>query len=48
MVTFFKNRVIAGKKKWTDIPTKENWNKDVQDVLIAEGYTLNEDGTVTK
>ena len=46
MVKFYVVRVIAGVKKWTDVPSL--WNKAVQDELIKEGYILNEDGTVTK
>lgn len=48
MVEFFKNRVISGKKKWTDVPVFQFWNKDVQEALRAEGYILNKDGTVNK
>lgn len=48
MVEFFKNRVIAGKKKWTDVPELKNWNSDVQEALKASGYTLNDDGSVSK
>lgn len=48
MVEFFKNRVIAGKKKWTDVPELKNWNSDVQEALKANGYTLNDDGSVSK
>ena len=46
MIDFYVDRVIKGKKKWTDVPSL--WNKAVQDDLIADGYILNEDGTVTK
>ena len=46
MVKFYVVRVIAGVKKWTDVPSL--WNKAVQDELIKEGYVLNEDGTVSK
>lgn len=46
MVDFYVNRVKNGLKKWTDVPAL--WNQKVQDKLIEEGYTLNEDGTVTK
>ena len=44
MVDFYVDRVIKGKKKWTEVPRL--WNKGVQDSLIAKGYILNEDGTV--
>lgn len=46
MVNFYKLRVIEGKKKWTEVPRL--WNSKVQDILIADGYILNEDGTVSK
>ena len=46
MVKLYVDRVIKGKKKWTEVPSL--WNKAVQDELIKEGYVLNEDGTVTK
>ena len=46
MVKFYVVRVIAGVKKWTDVPSL--WNKAVQEELIKEGYILNEDGTVSK
>ncbi|MGN1300883.1 MAG: hypothetical protein ACI4VC_06020 [Clostridia bacterium] len=46
MVEFYVDRVIKGKKKWTDVP--KLWNNRVKDALIVEGYILNEDGTVAK
>ena len=46
MVNFYKIRVIEGKKKWTEVP--KLWNNRVKDALIADGYILNEDGTVSK
>lgn len=46
MVKFYYTRVIQGKKLWTEIP--ELWQEDVCNQLIEDGYTLNEDGTVTK
>ena len=46
MVNFYKIRVIEGKKKWTEV--HKLWNDKVQDGLIADGYILNEDGTVSK
>ena len=46
MVKFYVVRVIAGVKKWTDVPSL--WNKAVQEELIKEGYILNEDGTISK
>lgn len=46
MVNFYKKLVIAGRKKYTDVPWL--WNDDVQTALKNDGYTLNKDGTVTK
>ena len=38
--------IIKGKKTFVDVPDKI---KDkVRDELVAQGYTLNDDGTVTK
>ena len=38
--------IIKGKKTFVDVPDKI---KDkVRDELVAHGYTLNDDGTVTK
>lgn len=45
LVKFFYERVINGKK-WYDVPA--TWQKRVKEQLIADGYTLNDDGTVTK
>lgn len=46
MVAFYIKRIIQGKKLWTEVP--KLWKQDVCDALVEEGYTLNEDGTVTK
>ena len=46
MVDFYVDRVIKGKKKWTEVPRL--WNKGVQEELVKEGYILNDDGTVSK
>lgn len=46
MVHFYYKRVIQGKKLWNEIPAL--WQQDVCDLLVEDGYTLNEDGTVTK
>ena len=46
MVKFYVVRVIAGVKKWTDVPSL--WNKAVQEELVKEGYIRNKDGTVSK
>lgn len=44
MVNFYYKRVIAGKKLWTEIPAL--WKDDTCEMLVENGYTLNEDGTV--
>ena len=46
MVNFYVYRVTHGKKLWTEI--RDLWRDDVKAKLIEEGYTLNEDGTVSK
>jgi hypothetical protein len=46
MVRFFVTRVKSGAKKWTDVPPL--WRDGTIEELVAEGYTLNDDGTVTK
>lgn len=46
MVKFYVKRVISGVKKWTDVPSL--WKDGVIAELEAEGYTLNDDGTVSK
>lgn len=46
MVNFYVYRVKHGKKLWTEI--RDLWQEDVKTKLIKEGYTLNEDGTVSK
>ena len=46
MVKFFEERVINGLKKWTEVP--DLWNAKVIVKLEEDGYTLNDDGTVSK
>lgn len=46
MIKFYTKRIVSGKMLWTEVPTL--WNERVQDALKADGYTLNEDGTVSK
>ena len=46
MINFYVYRVKNGLKKWTDVPTL--WREKVKDELVAQGYVLNEDGTVSK
>lgn len=46
MVQFYEKRVIQGKKLWNEIPSL--WQDAVCEALEADGYILNEDGTVTK
>ena len=46
MVNFYVYRVIHSKKLWTAVP--KLWRDDVKAKLIEEGYTLNDDGTVSK
>ena len=46
MVRFYVSRVKHGKKLWTEI--RDLWRDDVKAKLIEQGYTLNDDGTVSK
>ena len=46
MVNFYVYRINAGRKLWTSVP--KLWQGDVNAKLLEEGYTLNDDGTVTK
>lgn len=46
MVNFYVYRVKHGKKLWTEI--RDLWRDDVKAKLIKDGYTLNDDGTVSK
>ena len=45
MINFYVYRVKNGLKKWTDIPSL--WQGKVKDELVAQGYVLNEDGSVS-
>ena len=46
MVNFYVYRIKAGRKLWTAVP--KLWQGEVKLKLFEEGYTLNEDGTVSK
>ncbi len=46
MVNFYVYRVKNGLKKWTDVPPL--WRNSVKYKLVAEGYELNDDGTVNE
>ena len=46
MVNFYVYRIKAGRKLWSKVPNL--WLDDVKAKLIEEGYTLNDDGTVSK
>ena len=46
MVNFYVYRIKAGRNLWTSVP--KLWRDDVKAKLIEEGYTLNDDGTVSK
>ena len=46
MAVIYAILIIKEKKTFVDVPNKI---KDkVRDELVAQGYTLNDDGTVTK
>ena len=46
MVNFYVYRIKAGRKLWTAVP--KLWQSEVNAKLLEEGYTLNDDGTVSK
>ena len=46
MVNFYVYRIKAGRKLWTAVP--KLWQDEVNAKLFEEGYTLNDDGTVSK
>ena len=46
MGNFDVYRVKNGLKKWTDIPSL--WQEKSKKEIVAQGYMLNEDGTVSK
>ena len=46
MINFYVYRVKNCLKKGTDVPSL--WQEKVKEELVAQGYVLNEDGTVSK
>ena len=46
MVNFYVYRIKAGRKLWTAVP--KLWQGDVNAKLIEDGYTVHDDGTVSK
>lgn len=46
MAVIYASLIIKGKKTFIEVPDKIKNN--VRDELVAQGYTLNDDGTVTK
>lgn len=46
MAVIYASLIIKGKKTFIEVPNKIKDN--VRDELVAQGYTLNDDGTVTK
>jgi len=46
MVNLYFKKIVAGEFLWTDVPAL--WSDKVQKKLTDNGYTLNDDGTVTK
>ena len=46
MVNFYVYRIKKGRKLWTAVP--KLWQGEVNTKLLEEGYTLNDDGTVSK
>ena len=46
MAVIYASLIIKGKKTFVEVPDKIK--DEVRDELVAQGYTLNDDGTVTK
>ena len=46
MAVIYASLIIKGKKTFIEVPDKIKYK--VRDELVAQGYTLNDDGTVTK
>ena len=46
MVKIYVRKCEAGTMLWTDVPSL--WQNKVVEQLEKDGYTCNEDGTVTK
>ena len=46
MAVIYAILIIKGKKTFVEVPDKIKDN--VRNELVAQGYTLNDDGTVTK
>lgn len=46
MAVIYASLIIKGKKTFIEVPDKIKCK--VRDELVAQGYTLNDDGTVTK
>ncbi len=45
MAKIYYRMVIKGMKKWNEIP--KTWGAKAIELLEADGYVLNDDGTVT-
>lgn len=46
MVEYYVYNVEHGYKKWTKV--NKLWQEEVKQRVIEDGYTLNDDGTVSK
>ena len=46
MVEYYVYNVEHGYKKWTKV--NKIWQEEVKQRVIEDGYTLNDDGTVTE
>ena len=46
MVEYYVYNVEHGYKKWTKV--NKLWREEVKQRVIEDGYTLNDDGTVSK
>ena len=49
MAAYFAMRIEQGKLNYNSVVERyPKYQDDIDDILAADGYTVNEDGTVTK
>ena len=49
MAPYFAMRIEQGMLNYNDVVKRyPKYKDDIVDILVADGYTVNEDGTVTK
>ena len=49
MAAYFSMRIEQGKLNYNDVVKRyPKYKDDIDDILVADGYTINTDGTVSK